>query len=364
MAQSQKQEMVVAKSVGHLDKFLAKLKGEVKKSLPRHMNADRVCRLALTCFSSSPKLRECTMHSIAACIMQASQMGLEIGMNGQAYMIPYGKTATLVPGWKGLIDLVNRSAQASAWTGAVFEGDYFEWELGDSPFVRHRPAGESDPEKMIYAYAIGKVNGSDAKIIECWHNDRIIDHFKRHNKVGEKHYAHSNWEMYARKVVLLQVLKYLPQSIELSNAITAADQPIQPSEPVTLEPAGGSSFDAAIQAIEEEKATPEKPEKPDPEPESSDAPEPETMAEPDPEPSPKSKAKSTAGVLAELETEPPEMTLEFPDDPEYKKALDAFGKCRDAQDIVDVTGVIGSTGNILPELLEQMVKQARTRLGV
>jgi recombination protein RecT len=44
--------------------------------------------------------------------------------------------------------------------------------------------------------------------------------------VGEKHYALKdnmlNFEMYARKVPLLQVLKYMPQSIELTAAMEAS----------------------------------------------------------------------------------------------------------------------------------------------
>ena len=47
----------------------------------------------------------------------------------------------------------------------------------------------------------------------------------RYNKVGGRHYAYaseSNFEMYARKVALLQVLKYMPSSIELSNALTVS----------------------------------------------------------------------------------------------------------------------------------------------
>lgn len=52
---------------------------------------------------------------------------------------------------------------------------------------------------------------------------RVIEHRNRYNKVGSRHYSYENMEMYARKVVLLQVLKYMPSSIEVSNAITAAD---------------------------------------------------------------------------------------------------------------------------------------------
>lgn len=206
-------------SVSQASSFLDRLKGQVALALPSHMNPDRMCRLALTEFSKNEKLQLCTMESIAACVMTSSQLGLEIGVNGQAYMIPYGDTATFVPGWKGLIDLVNRAGRASAWTGAVFEGDFFEWQLGDSPQCTHRPEGESDPNKMLFAYAVGRPKGAEYPVIEVWNQKRLKAHFNKYNKVGKRHYAHDNWEMYCRKVVLLQVLKYLPQSVELTEAV-------------------------------------------------------------------------------------------------------------------------------------------------
>jgi recombination protein RecT len=132
-----------------------------------------------------------------------------------------------VPGWKGLVDLVSRSGRAAVWTGAVFEGDEFDYALGDSPFVRHRPGEENDPDALTYVYAIGRVNGSDYPVIEVWTVGKVRKHRDKYNKQGGKHYSFRDWEMYARKIPLLQVLKYMPKSIEMSNAIAisnAADQ--------------------------------------------------------------------------------------------------------------------------------------------
>ena len=98
--------------VGELGNFMEKLKGQMALALPKHMNSDRMTRLALTEFSKNPALQKCSFASIASCVMTASQLGLEIGVGGQAYIIPYKDTATFVPGWKGLIDLGNRACRA------------------------------------------------------------------------------------------------------------------------------------------------------------------------------------------------------------------------------------------------------------
>lgn len=204
--------------------FLNQSKGAIAMALPKHLNPDRMMRLALTCFSTNPALRKCTAQSIIASVVVASQLGLEPGVAGQGYLIPYKDTCTFVPGWQGLVGLLNNTGRATAWTGSVFEGDTWEFTLGSNPRCNHVPgANYGDPDKLIWVYACGKVNGSEQPVIEAWPVARVVKHRNKYNKVGDRHYSYQNFEMYARKVVLLQVLKYMPRSIELNNAIVAAD---------------------------------------------------------------------------------------------------------------------------------------------
>jgi recombination protein RecT len=209
--------------VAQFSNFLDKFKPQLALALPKHMTADRMARLALTQFSSNEKLQQCAPHSIAGAIMNAATLGLEIGVDGQGFLVPYGKTCTFVPGWKGLTDLANRSGRCTVWTGAVFAGDDFDYALGDSPFVRHKPGDETDPRKITHVYAIGRVNGSQWPVIEVWTISKVWKHRDQYNKVGKAHYSFRDPEMYARKVPLLQVLKYMPKSIELAKALAVAN---------------------------------------------------------------------------------------------------------------------------------------------
>jgi recombination protein RecT len=211
-----------------LNDFMDKYKGQIALALPKHITADRMVRLAMTAFSQNKGLQDCDMHSIFASVVVAAQLGLEIGVGGQGYLVPYKGKATFVPGWQGLVDLVSRAGRATVWTGAVYQGDEFDWALGDKPFVTHRPGGDGDSWKDItHVYAIGRVNGSDYPVIEVWTMDRIVRHLKKFNKVGGMHYAlkdnGQNMEMYARKVALLQVLKYMPKSVEVQRAVDVAN---------------------------------------------------------------------------------------------------------------------------------------------
>ncbi len=207
--------------------------GEIARALPKHMDGDRMCRIALTEFRKNPSLAKCEPKSIFAAIVVASQMGLEPGVLGQAYLVPYKASkkvngewieeweCQLIPGWQGLTDLVARAGRASVWTGAVFKGDEFEWGMGDRPYVLHRRGdGDEDEKSLTYVYAVGRIKNAEWPIVEVWSIAKVKSHLARYNKVGDRHYAlKGNLEMYGRKVALLQVLKYMPKSTDVASAM-------------------------------------------------------------------------------------------------------------------------------------------------
>lgn len=204
--------------------FMEKVKPQLALALPKHLTADRMARLALTAFSTSQQLQECDPKSIAASIMTAGQLGLEPGVNGAGYLIPYGRTCTFVPGWKGLVDLVSRSGRGTVFTGVIFKDqDYTFTDGARRDLVIHNETDLDDPEDITHAYAIGWVKDSSMPIIELWTIGKIRKHRDKYNKVGKKHYSYRDWEMYCRKVPLLQVLKYMPCSVEIANAIAISN---------------------------------------------------------------------------------------------------------------------------------------------
>lgn len=217
--------------------MLEKFKGEIARALPRHLNPDRMARIALTAFRRMPKLGDCDPRSVFAAVIQASQLGLEPDTLGRSYLVPYGKECQFVPGWKGLVDLINRTGSATVWTGAVFQGDEFDYALGDRPFVTHRPCGEDSPDLITHVYAVGRVKGSEWPVIEVWPMQRVKRHRDRYNKVGKRHYSFENIEMYARKVVLLQVIKYMPASADLAAAVALNDAAEVGSQNLTIKDA-------------------------------------------------------------------------------------------------------------------------------
>jgi len=199
--------------------MIEQLKKQVALAVPKHLNADRMARIALTEFNKNSALAECDPRSVFASVIIASQLGLEPGITGQGYLVPYAGKCQFIPGWQGLVDLAQRSGRSSVWTGAVFEGDEFDYNFGSDPKIHHKPCGEDNPDLLRYVYAVGRVRGAEYPIIDVWTAERVFRHRDRFNKVGKKHYSYNHPVMYARKIPLLQVLKYMPKSIELHTAM-------------------------------------------------------------------------------------------------------------------------------------------------
>lgn len=204
--------------------FMDKLKPQMALALPKHLTADRMTRLALTAFSTSEKLQRCTTKSIAASIMTAGQLGLEPGVNGAGFLVPYGTTCTFIPGWKGLVDLVSRSGRGTVFTGVIFKDQQYTFIDGAKrDLIIHNETDLDDPEDITHAYAIGWVKDATMPIIELWRVSKIKKHRDKYNNQGANHYSFRDWEMYARKIPLLQVIKYMPCSIDVANAVALSE---------------------------------------------------------------------------------------------------------------------------------------------
>jgi recombination protein RecT len=213
-----------------LRELLTKYRRDMANALPKHIPVDRLTRLVLTEFSRNPALWDADINSLLGAVLQAAQMGLEIGILGQGFLVPFydrksgKKLVQFIPGWQGLLSLVYRDGRAQIATGAVYEGDEFEFSLGTDPHIRHIPKGDCDPTKLKYVYAIAWVKGFDRPLIEVWTAERVWKHRDKINKVGSAHYSFQYPEQYARKVVLLALLDYVPRSVEVSQAIRAEYQ--------------------------------------------------------------------------------------------------------------------------------------------
>lgn len=203
------------------DEQLQAMRGQIVRA-SKTIDPDRMIRVALTHIRNNPKLMEDPIGVLGA-VMIASQLKLEFGTMGQCYMVPYGKKVQFVPGWMGWVDLVQRTGRAAVKSEAVYEGDEFDVTLGSKPFIHHKPdiKNWAEDRPLLYTYSRGVITGIDAEIFEVYGKRRLDAHLRSINRVGSSHYAlkdSNNFEMWAKKVPLLQVVKYMPKSVEIQAA--------------------------------------------------------------------------------------------------------------------------------------------------
>lgn len=220
---TERKNMITTNKKSIID-LLDKMKGEIARCLPKHLTPERMARIALTELRKTPKLQECDPLSFIAAIMQASQLGLEPGILGSCYLIPFknnhtGKTeCTFMPGYRGFLDLARRSGQIiSLVARAVYENDEFSYEFGLKEDLTHKPAMKNRGELIaVYAVAILKDGGHQFDVM----SRNEVDNIKNQSKSKNNGPWVTHYEEMAKKTVLRKLFKWLPCSVELQKAVS------------------------------------------------------------------------------------------------------------------------------------------------
>ena len=197
---------------------------EIAKVLPQHIKSDHLLRVALTEIRKNPKLLECSSQSLLGALMLAAQLGLEPGILGHAYLIPYYNSKTRSTevqfqiGYKGYIDLVRRSGELQTLdVHEVCRNDVFEYEYGLTPKLMHRPALENRGDTYCY-YAIAKLKDGGFSYLVMSVQD--IEKFRKRSKSPDYGPWVTDYDAMAKKTVIKQLAKYLPLSTEIQRSIT------------------------------------------------------------------------------------------------------------------------------------------------
>lgn len=217
--------------------LLEKFKGEIGRALPRHINPDRMVRIALTAFRMNPKLSECNPRSVFAAIIQSSQLGLEVGLMGEAHLVPFKNECQLIPGYTGLIKLARQSGFVQdIYAHEVRMNDEFVLNLGLERNLEHIPLSgkggfpASDEERGeivgFYAVAVFKDGSRTFVAMSLGEVERIRDN-SRGYKSAKQFRKESVWDTdfvaMGLKTAIRRLCKYLPKSPELATALSLGD---------------------------------------------------------------------------------------------------------------------------------------------
>jgi len=133
-------------SVARWERILDRIMPKMQDVLPAHIPAKRLHRILLAQFTPDSKIHLCTPPSFVGSVLTTCQIGLEIAVGGQCWILPFKKRneyiATVVIGWKGYKDLAYRAPQVGSFNaGVVYEKEEFEYHRsmgkGDEPYIVH-----------------------------------------------------------------------------------------------------------------------------------------------------------------------------------------------------------------------------------
>ena len=198
----------------------------ISASLPETMNEKRFARLVFNAVRKTPRLALATAPSMIGAVLTASALGLEIGLNNEAHLVPYknkyGKVeAQLQVGYGGYAKLFQQHPMARGLaTGWVGVNDHFKFSYGTHSHLDHQPKLGDRGEPIAFWASYELANGvrdflvlSPEEVAEI--RGKPVDEIR--DIADPQHWME-------RKTVLKQVLKLAPKSTSLHWAMTVDDK--------------------------------------------------------------------------------------------------------------------------------------------
>lgn len=184
------------------------------------------------------EIAHCKPASIWLALKGVAELDLDLTPAlGQAYILPYGNTAQLILGYKGMKEIAYRSGVVRRLEAVlVYEKDVFAYQRGTSPRIDHIPAAFDKRGAMIGAYAVATL--TNGEIVFEVMSKAEIDAIKARSK--SKQTWDNNYGEMARKTPVRRLFKYLPTTPLLSKALAIVD-----GEPDDIEAADGTTVIAA-----------------------------------------------------------------------------------------------------------------------
>lgn len=208
--------------------LLERSRAQIAAALPKHLTVERMLRVCMTAVQTTPGLMECSPLSVIGGVIVAAQLGLEIGGPlGHAYLVPYKKIATFIPGYRGMVDLARRSGAVSTVEARIVrKRDRFSYELGLNPRIDHVPyMGDLDPGPAIAVYAICKLRDGSVQFDVLSKRDvELVMRSSASAGRSDSPWSTSPDEMW-KKTAIRRLWKLLPVSVEraMGPAIMAHD---------------------------------------------------------------------------------------------------------------------------------------------
>lgn len=219
---------VAVREPSALDKIregLVEKREDIESVLPQAagLTFDRLFGVAIEGLTRQPQLLQCTSASVIRAVYQAAELGLEpTGLLGAAYLVPFrnkksGKLeAQLIVGYKGLIELADRTAGIHIEAEAVYDGEEFSRRrVGGRTVVDHTTRMDvvRTDDKITDVYAIAHFpDGYQQSVPMSRAEVEVIR--KKYSKGGNDSAWVSAWGPMAKKTAIRQLGTKLPLRVQ------------------------------------------------------------------------------------------------------------------------------------------------------
>lgn len=209
----------------------------ITATLPAHVKPERFQRNLTVAITQHPDLLNCDPVAVFNEVSKAAALGLYLDPQlGEAYLITGWdskagrKAPQLRLGYRGLIKLARQSGQITrAYAHEVCENDPCKVTLGTEKTLYHEPDFSRPRGKVLFYYAVahfadGEVDFEPMPLEKIYAIRERSDGWRAYKagKIKSTPWATDEEEM-AKKTVLRRLLKRLPQSPELAEALRIED---------------------------------------------------------------------------------------------------------------------------------------------
>ena len=206
----------------------------------------------LSVIQGSNNLKRATNESIMTAAMKAAVLNLPIEPSlGRAYLVPYKGQAQFQLGYKGLIELAQRSGQyKSINAGIVYKSQFISYD----PLFETLDVDFSQPQDEVAGYFASFELLNGFKKVAYWTKTEVYNHGKRFSKSFGSGPWKTDFDAMAKKTVLKSIIStYGPLSIEMKQAITDDNEmEDEKAAPIDVTPQEESLSDLIGEATQEE----------------------------------------------------------------------------------------------------------------
>lgn len=176
------------------------------------------------------ELKDCSLNSVLLAALGVAKLGLNPDPQlGHVWIIPFRdgqtdtKVATVIIGYRGMIELGRRGGLKSIRAERVYANDLFEYENGLSVHLRHVPwwmRGQAEPGPMRAAYVLASTNGLSSEYVTVLPVSEL-DKARERSKSAKAGFSPWNTDTDAMrlKTAVRRASKLWPMTPELASAV-------------------------------------------------------------------------------------------------------------------------------------------------